>query len=256
MNETQNRIALITGSSRGIGRSEAIALARSGCDVIITYRTGEQEAKAVIDEITAMGRRAKALQLDVGDARSFDGFVSHLRTVLADEWGRADIDILVNNAGAAVWTPLGEINVDEVRAALDVHVVGVVMLTQALARHIADGGRIINTSSGLARFVGENGYSVYAAAKGAIVVWTRYLAQELASRGITVNAIAPGATGTDFGGGSLRDNDDIRSALGAVTAMGHVGRPEDVGAAVAVIASEGMSWVTGQRIEASGGMRL
>ncbi|WP_167132000.1 SDR family NAD(P)-dependent oxidoreductase [Paramicrobacterium chengjingii] len=256
MNTTQERIALVTGSNRGIGRSEALALARSGVDVIVTYRTGAQQAEAVVDEIAALDRRAVALPLDVTDADSFDAFASRVRTELSDGWGRDNFDILVNNAGAAVWTPLGEIGAQQIRDAFDMHVVGVVMLTQALEPYIADGGRIINTSSGLSRFVGENGYSVYAAAKGAVEVWTRYLARDLAPRGITVNAIAPGATATDFGGGSLRDDEGIRDVLSGIIAMGHVGQPDDIGAAVASLASKNMGWVTGQRVEASGGMRL
>lgn len=254
MTEQQHqRIALVTGSSRGIGRSEALALAQSGADIIVTFRTGEREAASVVDDIRALGRRAVALHLDLSDPSAF---VTRLRRTLTGSWDRDTIDVVVNNAGAAVWTPLGSIDAQQVRDALDVHVVGVVMLTQALAPYIADGGRIINTSSGLARFVGENGYSVYAAAKGAVDVWTRYLAQELAPRGITVNSIAPGATGTDFGGGTLRDDENVRSMLAGVIAMGHVGLPDDIGAAVAAVASENMGWVTGQRIEASGGMRL
>ncbi|MCW4459024.1 SDR family NAD(P)-dependent oxidoreductase [Microbacterium sp. MPKO10] len=256
MTEKHQRIALVTGSNRGIGRSEALALAQSGADIIVTYRTGEREAASVVDAISALGRRAVALHLDLSDPGSFDAFVTRMRSELTGTWGRDTIDIVVNNAGAAVWSPLGSIDAQAVRDALDVHVVGVVMLTQALAPHIAESGRIINTSSGLARFVGENGYSVYAAAKGAIEVWTRYLAQELAPRRITVNAIAPGATGTDFGGGMLRDDENVRSMLAGAIAMGHVGLPDDIGAAVAAVASENMGWVTGQRIEASGGMRL
>lgn len=256
MTEHHQRIALVTGSNRGIGRSEALALAQSGADIIVTYRSGEREAASVVDAISALGRRAVALHLDLSDPGSFDAFVTCMRSELTGRWGRDTIDIVVNNAGAAVWSPLGSIDAQAVRDALDVHVVGVVMLTQALAPHIAESGRIINTSSGLARFVGENGYSVYAAAKGAIEVWTRYLAQELAPRRITVNAIAPGATGTDFGGGMLRDDENVRSMLAGAIAMGHVGLPDDIGAAVAAVASENMGWVTGQRIEASGGMRL
>lgn len=256
MTEKHQRIALVTGSNRGIGRSEALALAQSGADIIVTYRSGEREAASVVDDISALGRRAVALHLDLSDPGSFDAFVTRMRSELTGTWGRNTIDIVVNNAGAAVWSPLGSIDAQAVRDALDVHVVGVVMLTQALAPHIAESGRIINTSSGLARFVGENGYSVYAAAKGAIEVWTRYLAHELAPRRITVNAIAPGATGTDFGGGMLRDDENVRSILAGAIAMGHVGLPDDIGAAVAAVASENMGWVTGQRIEASGGMRL
>jgi NAD(P)-dependent dehydrogenase (short-subunit alcohol dehydrogenase family) len=256
MTSHDSRIALITGGNRGLGRSEALALAADGTDVVITYRSHADEAKAVVAEIEALGRTAVALQLDTAVPETFDAFADTLRATLARTWGRDGFDVLVNNAGFATPTPLGGIDVATVRALLDTHVTGVVMLTQTLVPLVADGGRIVNTSSGLARFTGDFGLSVYASAKGAIEVWTRYLAQELGPRRITVNAIAPGATCTDFGGGSLRDDEQVRAQLGGVIAMGHVGHPEDIGAAVTAIASDRMGWVTGQRIEASGGMRL
>jgi NAD(P)-dependent dehydrogenase (short-subunit alcohol dehydrogenase family) len=250
------KIALITGGNRGLGRSEALALAADGTDVVITFRTHEDEAKAVVAEIEALGRTAAALPLDTAVPETFDAFADTLRTTLAQTWGRTKFDVLVNNAGFAALTPLGGTDVATVRALLDTHVTGVVMLTQTLVPLLADGGRIVNTSTGLARFTGDFAYSVYASAKGAIEVWTRYLAQELGPRRITVNAIAPGATATDFGGGYLRDDEGLRAQIGSVIAMGHVGRPDDIGAAVAAIAADRMGWVTGQRIEASGGMRL
>jgi NAD(P)-dependent dehydrogenase (short-subunit alcohol dehydrogenase family) len=253
---TTPKIALVTGANRGLGRSSALALAADGVDVVLTYRSHEEEAKAVVAEVEALGRTAVALRLDTARPDTFPAFVDALTAELAATWRRDAFDVLVNNAGHAGWTPLGGIELDAVRSLLDTHVVGVVLLTQALVPHLADGGRIINTSTGLARFTGEFGYSVYASAKGAIEVWTRYLAQELGPRRITVNAIAPGATGTDFAGGALRDDEQVRARLGGVIAMGHVGRPEDIGSAVAAIASDRMGWVTGQRIEASGGMRL
>ena len=176
--------------------------------------------------------------------------------MLERTWQRGDLDVLVNNAGFAALTPLGGTDVATIRALTDVHFTGVVLLTQTLVPMLRDGGRVVNTSTGLARFAGDFGYSVYASVKGAVEVWTRYLAEELGPRGITVNVIAPGATGTDFGGGSLRDDARVRDRLAGVTALGHVGLPDDIGAAVAAIASDRMGWVTGQRIEASGGMNL
>lgn len=253
---SQPKIAIVTGGNRGLGRSEALALAADGVDVVVTYRSHEDEAAAVVAEIEALGRRGVALHLDTSQPVAFAGFVDRLRSVLMQTWGREDLDVLVNNAGNAGWTPLGRIELETVRSLVDVHLVGVVMLTEALLPLVVDGGRVINTSSGLARFSGDFGYSVYAATKGAIEVWTRYLAKELGPRRITVNAVAPGATGTDFAGGAMRDDNNVRAQLGSVIAMGHVGLPEDIGAAVAAIASEKMGWVTGQRIEASGGMLL
>lgn len=253
---TQSKLALVTGGNRGLGRSEALALGRTGVDVVITYRSHDEEAAKVVAEVEALGRRAVALHLDTSAPETFAGFVEALRVAIASTWDRDDLDVVVNNAGHAGWTPLGAIDVDVVRSLLDVHVVGVIMLTDALMPMVADGGRVINTSTGLARFTGDFGYAVYAAAKGAVEVWTRYLAKELGPRRITVNTIAPGATGTDFAGGVLRDNEAVRTGLASVIAMGQVGDPDAIGSAVAAIASDDMGWVTGQRLEASGGMLL
>lgn len=254
--QDSHRIALVTGGNRGLGRSSVLALAASGTDVVLTYRSGEQQATGVIAEVVALGREAVALQLDTTEPDTFAEFAATLHQTVRTRWGRETVDVLVNNAGFARLTPLGGTEAATVADLVAVHFTGVVLLTQELAPLLADGGRIINTSTGLARFTGDFGYSVYASVKGAVEVYTRYLAKELGPRRITVNAIAPGATGTDFGGGSLRDDEAVREHLGAVTAMGHVGVPDDIGAAVAALASPAMGWVTGQRVEASGGMNL
>ncbi len=251
-----DRVAIVTGGNRGLGRSEVLALAAGGTDVVLTYRSGEEQAAAVVEEVAALGRRAVALPLDTTAPVTFGAFVDALRAALAATWGRDDLDVLVNNAGFARLTPLGATEEATVAELVAVHFTGVVLLTQEVVPLLADGGRIVNTSTGLARFTGDFVYSVYASVKGAVEVYTRYLAKELGPRRIAVNAIAPGATGTDFGGGSLRDDEQVRAQLGGVTAMGHVGEPDDIGAAVAALASPQMGWVTGQRVEASGGMYL
>lgn len=253
---TIQKIALVTGGNRGLGRSTALHLAEAGTDVVLTFRSNAEEAKTVVDAVQDRGRRAMAVQLDTTRTETFAGFVEQVRGALADTWGRDSFDVLVNNAGAAAWTPIGATEKADVDHMLALHVTGVVLLTQELLPLLTDGGRIVNTSTGLARFTGAGGYSVYAAAKGAVEVYTRYLAKELGPRRIAVNAIAPGATGTDFGGGALRDDDQVRAGLASVTAMGRVGEPDDIGAAVAALASDAMGWVTGQRVEASGGMNL
>lgn len=253
---TSRRIALVTGGNRGLGRSAVEHLAAAGLDVVLTYRSHEDEAAAVVEAVTERGGTAIALALDTTAFHTFAPFAGELRRVLRDTWGRDTVDVLVNNAGSAAWTPVGETRPGDVAYMLDVHFTGVVLLTQELLGLLADGGRIVNTSTGLARFTGDPGYSVYAAAKGAVEVYTRYLAKELGTRRIAVNTVAPGATGTDFGGGSLRDDEELRAGLTSVIAMGRVGEPDDIGGAVAALAGEGMGWVTGQRIEASGGMLL
>lgn len=253
MNE---RITLITGGSRGIGRSAALALAEAGSDVVLTYRAEADAAAAVVDEVASRGRTAVALQLDTSEPDGFPAFVDRLRSVLRETWGRDDVDALVNNAGFSGSTTLATVDRATIDALVAVHFTGVVLLTQQLAPLLADGGAILNVSTGLTRFIANPTASVYASMKGAIEVWTRYLAEELGPRGIRVNAIAPGATATDFSGGVVRDNPQMRAHIGETVALGRVGEPDDIGAAMAGILDPRMAWVTGQRIEASGGQRL
>ena len=248
------RTALVTGGSRGLGRAAALALAEDGADVVVTYVRDRTSADEVVALITAAGGRAAALALDTS-AVAFEEFADALRSVL-DGWGAAGLDALVNNAGVAGHTPFGSITADDMDALHAIHVRGPVLLTQALAPLLVDRGHVLNVSTGLTRFTGGSAYSVYAAMKGAVEVWTRYLAKELGPRGIAVNSIAPGATATDFGGGVIRDDESYRTMIAGVSAMGRVGEPTDVGRVVAAITSPSMSWVTAQRIEASGGQSL
>lgn len=249
-------IALVTGGNRGLGRSTAVHLAAQGVDVVLTYRSSEAEAKAVVDEIAGHGRQAVALRLDTAQVGDFAGFADELGRVLREHWGRETVDLLVNNAGIGINAPFAETTEEQFDSLFDVHVKGVFFLTQRLLPLLADGGRIITVSTGLARFVGP-GYAAYASAKGAVEVLTRYLAAELGPRGITVNAVAPGATGgTDFAGGVLRDNDDVRSMVTSTVALGRMGEPDDIGAAVAALLTSPSNWMTGQRVELSGGQRL
>ena len=255
MSESTPRIALVTGASRGLGRNTALKLAEQGVDVILTYNGSEGEAHAVVREIEALGRRALALQLDVGDSRRFAAFAERVGSVLASTWQRERFDHLVNNAGSGAHASFAETTEAQFDLLANVHLKGTFFLTQALLPLIQDGGRIVNTSSGLARFTFP-GYAAYAAMKGGIEVLTRYMAKELGSRGITVNTIAPGAIETDFGGGVVRDDPQTNAQIAGVTALGRVGLPEDVGGAVAALLSDGNRWITGQRIEVSGGMML
>lgn len=252
---TTARIALVTGASRGLGRNAAVHLARQGIDLILTYKGNEAEAQAAVREIEALGRRAAALRLDVADSRSFADFAQRVKALLASHWGRERLDFLVNNAGVGVHASFAETTEAQFDLLCDVHLKGTFFLTQALLPLIADGGRIVNTSSGLARF-SLPGYAAYAAMKGGIEVLTRYMAKELGPRRIAVNTLAPGAIETDFGGGAVRDNAQLNAQIAGLTAMGRVGLPDDIGGAVAALLSEGNGWMTGQRVEVSGGMLL
>ena len=255
MSQTQQTIALITGGSRGLGRSMAEHLAREGVGVIITWRAREDEAVAVVHAVEAAGGRAAALPLDAGEIATFPAFAERLAETLDRRWGRKTFDVLVNNAGTSLHNSIAETTEEEFDAAMNVHLKGPYFLTQRLLPLLADDARILNVSSGLARF-SFPGSSAYAMMKGGIEVFTRYLAAELASRGITANTLAPGAIETDFSGGIVRDNPEVNRMVSQNTALGRPGRVSDIGPVVAALVAAENRWVNGQRIEASGGMRL
>jgi NAD(P)-dependent dehydrogenase (short-subunit alcohol dehydrogenase family) len=252
---TEKKIALITGGSRGLGRNSALHLAGKGVDVILTYRHGQAEAEAVVAEIGRLGGKAAALALDVGDSASFPDFAERLGSTLRTHWQRAHVDYLVNNAGIGIHASFAETSEAQFDELMNIHLKGPFFLTQSLLPLIADGGRIINLSSGLARFA-LPGFAAYAAMKGAIEVLTRYQAKELGGRGIAVNVVAPGAIETDFGGGQVRDNAQMNRFVAEQTALGRAGVPDDIGGVIASLLTEDNRWINGQRIEASGGMFL
>lgn len=249
------KIALITGSSRGLGRNTALSIARRGGDVVLTYHSRSDEAERVVAEIQAMGRKAVALQLDTGNVAAFADFAERLRTALRGTWQRETFDHLVNNAGHGEYAPIAETTEAQFDGLMNVHLKGVFFLTQTLLPLIADCGRIVNISSGLTRFA-YPGYAAYAAMKGAVEVLTLYMAKELGARGIAVNTVAPGAIETDFGGGAVRDNAEINKGLADMTALGRVGVPDDIGPMIANLLSEDNRWVNAQRIEVSGGQAI
>jgi len=250
---SKTKIALVTGSSRGLGRNTVLHLARKGVDAVVTYHSNKAEADAVVAEIQSLGRKAVALQLDAGAVKTFDDFATRLKAALKDHFGALQIDFLVNNAGIGIGKPFAETTEQEFDALMNIHVKGVYFLTQKLLPLLADGGRIVNLSSGLTRF-SFPGYSAYASMKGAVEVLTHYLAKELGTRGIAVNTVAPGAIETDFGGGHVRDNADMNKIVASVTALGRAGLPDDIGPMIASLLSDDNRWITGQRIEVSGGM--
>lgn len=251
---TSTPITLITGGSRGLGAAMALALARDGHDLLLTYRESAEAAQAVVARIQALGRRAAALPLDVTAPSAFHPFAERVQSLL-QAWGATGLNGLVNNAGAGAHASFAETTLAQFDAMLAVHLRGPFFLTQALLPLLTDGARVLNISSGLARF-SLPGYAAYAAMKGALEVLSRYQARELASRGIRVNTLAPGAIATDFGGGAVRDNAEVNRFVASVTALGRAGEAEDIGGAVAALMRPGAHWITGQRIEASGGMFL
>jgi len=252
--KTNSPITLITGGSRGLGAAMAKALARDGHDILLTYRDAAAAADAVVSQIRAEGRRALALQLDVAETATFPAFVERLGQAL-NAWGASQLDGLINNAGTGAHASFAETTPKAFDDLVAIHLKGPFFLTQALLPVLADGARVLNISSGLARFT-VPGYAAYAAMKGGVEVLSRYQAKELAVRGIRVNTLAPGAIATDFGGGAVRDNAELNRFLASVTALGRVGEADDIGGAAAALMRPGAGWITGQRVEASGGMYL
>jgi NAD(P)-dependent dehydrogenase (short-subunit alcohol dehydrogenase family) len=250
-----NPIVLITGGSRGLGRNMAVKAAGQGIDVILTYRSNQAEAADVVSEIEKLGRKALALPLDVGKSATFDAFVGQVRDALKQQWQRDRFNFLVNNAGVGVHATFAETTEAQFDELMNVHLKGPFFLTQKLLPLLADQGRIVNISSGLARF-SLPGYSAYSAMKGGIEVLTRYQAKELGARGISVNVVAPGAIETDFGGGAVRDNPQLNKMVASQTALGRVGKPDDIGGVVASLLSPANAWINAQRIEVSGGQMI
>ncbi|MFD0767055.1 SDR family oxidoreductase [Mucilaginibacter lutimaris] len=250
-----NKIALITGGSRGLGKNAALKIAGKGIDVIVTYRTKKDEADEVVNQIELAGQTAAALQLDTSKSNTFAEFKEQLTAVLKEKWGRDSFDFLVNNAGIDAASPFGQTTEEDFDNLFNVHFKGVYFLTQTLVNTIADGGRIINLSTGLTRFA-TPGYAAYASMKGAIEVFTKYLAKELGSRGIAANLVAPGIVETDFTKRAFESHPKMHEFISGITALGRPGQPDDIGGVIAFLCTEDARWINAQRIEASGGMFL
>lgn len=252
---TKNKIVLITGGSRGLGKNMALAVARKGMDVIITYKNNKAAADEVVAEIGSLGRKAKAFSLDTGNTGLFESFIKEVTAYLSKEYGSPNFDFLVNNAGIALYAPITDVTAQQMDDIYNIHFKGVFFLTQKALPFINDGGGIVNISTGLTRLV-YPGSSVYGSLKTAIETLTKYMAKELGERRIRVNVIAPGAIETDFGGGRVRDNKDINEHIAGITALGRVGLPDDIGGVVAFLCTEDARWINAQRIEVSGGQGI
>lgn len=248
-----SKIALVTGGSRGLGKDMAISLAKKGTDVILTWRSKEEEAIETVKTIEGMGQKAASLQLNMGDFNSLDNFVQQVLNSLQSKWNTTTLDILINNAGMGATVPFEKVTEELFNDFLNVHFKSVYFLTQKLVSHINPGGRIINISTGTTRF-SNPGYSVYASMKGAVEVFTKYLAKELGAKGISANVVAPGPVETDFNSAAIRNNPQMKGVLSSLSPLGRVGSANDIGPVVAFLCTEEASWINGQRIEVSGGI--
>lgn len=248
-----SKIALVTGGSRGLGKDMAISLAKKGIDVMLTWRSKEEEALETVKAIEGLGQKAASLRLDMGDFKSLDNFVQQVLKTLQSKWKTATLDILINNAGMGATVPFEKVTEELFDDFLNVHFKGVYFLTQKLVPHINQGGRIINISTGTTRF-SNPGYSVYASMKGAVEVFTKYLAKELGAKGISANVVAPGPVETDFNNAGIRNNPQMKGVLSSLSPLGRVGNANDIGPVVAFLCTEEAAWINGQRIEVSGGI--
>lgn len=252
---SNSKIALITGGSRGLGKEMALRIAEKGLDVVLTYNSKQDEAQAVVQQIEALGQKAAALQLNVGEVGTFNSFFANLQQILQTRFSTDKIDFLVNNAGIGIHAAYSDTTEEQFDELLNIHFKGSFFLTQKALPFFNSGGGVINISTGLARF-SFPGYAAYASMKGAIETLTKYQAKELGSKGIRVNVVAPGAIETDFGGGAVRDNAALNAQIASATALGRVGLPEDIGGVVAFLCTDEARWMNAQRIELSGGMML
>src|SRR5688572_12529793 len=250
-----NKIALVTGGSRGLGKDMALQLAEKGIHVILTYHSKKDEALSVVKEIQGKGLKAAALQLNVEDSKTFDNFFRQVSTTLKNSFGTTTLNYLVNNAGTGVYAPFSDTSEEQFDSMVNIHFKAAYFLSQKALPIIADGGGIVNISSGLARF-SFAGYSAYGSMKGAVETLTKYQALELGPRKIRINVVAPGAIETDFGGGAVRDNADLNKLIASQTALGRTGVPNDIGGVVAFLCSDDAKWINGQRIEVAGGIHL
>jgi NAD(P)-dependent dehydrogenase (short-subunit alcohol dehydrogenase family) len=252
---SKSKIAIVTGGSRGLGKDMALSLARHGIDVILTYHTQKQEADKVADTIRGLGLKASALPFDVSRVSTFDAFLGQVKTVLRETWNTEKVDFLINNVGIGKAVPIKELTEDDFDTFLNIHFKGVVFLTQKTLEMMNDGGGVVFITAAGDRYI-VPGYAAYASCKGAVEVFARYVAKEYGPRGIRANTVAPGGIETDFNNGFIRNNPQLRQILKAQTALGRVGAADDIGGVVAFLCGDDAKWLTGQRLEVTGGFNL
>lgn len=249
------KIALVTGGSRGLGKDMVLALSNKGIDVVITYRTQKEEAEKVVNQIKQNGRKAVAIPFDAAAIKELDSFVASLKQVLLSEWGVDHFDFLINNAGVGATIPINQVTENDFDNLLNIHYKSVYFLTQKTNPLMNDGGCVINISSGTTRFC-VPGYSVYSSLKGAVEVFTKYIAKEYGARGIRANIVAPGPVETDFNSAAIRNNPQMKTFLSSLSPLGRVGNADDIGSVVAFLCTDDAKWINGQRIEVAGGINL
>ena len=249
------KIAIVTGGSRGLGKDMALSLAKIGIDVIITYQSQKEAANDVVSQIENEGGKGVSLNFDSSVISSINDFVKEVQATLKAKWNSSNFDFLINNAGIGATIPYMQATESDFDRFMNIHFKSVYFLTQRLIPLMNDGGSIVNISTGTTRFANP-GYSIYASMKGAIEVFTRYLAKEVGPKGIRANVLAPGPIETDFNNAFIRNNPDRKKLMATNTALGRVGEASDIGGIVAFLCSDDSRWITGQRIEASGGINL
>lgn len=252
---SQTKIAIVTGGSRGLGKEMALSLGRKNIDVILTYHSRKSDAEQVVSQLKAMGRQAAALPLDVGNIASFNAFLSAVQDTLRQNWNADKFDHFIHNGGIGATLPIPTVTEEAFDQLMNIHFKGVYFLTQKAVVHMNDGGCFVFISSGTTRFC-VHGYSVYSSMKGAMEVFSKYVAKEFGARGIRSNVVAPGATETDFNNAAVRSNPQFKGYLASATALGRVGQADDIGDVVAFLCTDDAKWVNGQRIEVTGGINL
>jgi NAD(P)-dependent dehydrogenase (short-subunit alcohol dehydrogenase family) len=250
-----NKIALVTGGSRGLGKDMALSLAKNGHHVIITYQTNKEGANETVKVIKAMKKKAVAIKLDLTTLKGLDAFIANVSKVLQSYFNADKFDFLINNAGMGATIPFVNATEAQFDAFMNVHFKGIYFLTQKALPLLNDGASIVNISTGTTRFA-LPGYSMYAGMKSALETFSRYAAKELGNRKIRVNVVAPGPIETDFNNAGIRNNPQMKAHLSTLSPLGRVGAADDIGSVVAFLCSDEAKWINGQRIEVSGGINL
>jgi NAD(P)-dependent dehydrogenase (short-subunit alcohol dehydrogenase family) len=249
------KIALVTGGSRSLGKDMAISLAKKNIDVILTYKDSKGAAQDVVKEIKALGRNAAALQFDQSDVKSIDPFLAEVRRVLLKEWNSQKFDFLINNAGIGATVPIPQVTEEIFDHILNTNFRSIYFLTQKSLPMMNDQGSVIFISTGTTRF-SIPGYSVYASLKGAMEIFSKYVAKEFGNRGIRSNVVAPGPVETDFNDAIIRNTPQLITYLSSLASLGRVGQADDIGSVVAFLCTDDAKWINAQRIEVSGGINL